>query len=211
MKFCNQCGNPINGEKFCTKCGAKVEPDFIPTTPTSPSAVPSAHKKSYKWIAAVAVLVVIVVAVIFIFTGRSYEKTVNSFINATVFDADAEKAMSLMPDELVDYIIDNDYDGDRDKMIDDYEDEYSSALESLEAMGTDLSNASYEIVEAEDATEEEVEEFNEDFRDAGIDIEIKEAKTVEVEMTMDINGNERTNSTNIDVGKIGRSWYIIEM
>lgn len=24
MAFCTQCGNPLNGEKFCTKCGAKV-------------------------------------------------------------------------------------------------------------------------------------------------------------------------------------------
>ncbi len=211
MKFCNQCGNQLNGEKFCTKCGAKVEPDFVQPKTLNMSAASVVTQKKYKWIvAAVAVLAVIVIAVL-LFKGRSYKKTVSSFMDATVFDPNAEKVISLLPDKLVDYIIEDDYDGDRDKMIADFEDEYGSMLETLENMEVDLSEASYKITETDDATESEVEEINNDFRDKGIDVEIKESKTVEVELKYTVKGKEQTRTTDIDLGKIGLSWYIITM
>lgn len=57
MTFCNQCGNPLNGEKFCTKCGAKA-PD-MPNETKSVGSSPSKHKRRGKLIPIVVLCVVI--------------------------------------------------------------------------------------------------------------------------------------------------------
>lgn len=208
MKFCNQCGKQLNGEKFCTRCGAKVEYNVV-QDPITGSAAVALTKETYKKPIAVAGVLALLVIVVFLFTGRGYKRTVKSFVNA-VIDGNVKKVMSLMPDELTDHIIEEEYDGDEDDMISDFEDNYSRVIGAIGE--TDLSNVSFEIIEAENYTKKEVKELNDDFDDDGIELKIKEAKKVEVMMKIKIDGEEKEGSTlTVHVGRIGRSWYVVEL
>lgn len=59
MTFCTQCGNPLNGDKFCTKCGAKVTD--MPNDAHTVSSVPTKQKRHGKLIP-IAVLSFIICA-----------------------------------------------------------------------------------------------------------------------------------------------------
>ena len=63
-----------------------------------------------------------------------------------------------------------------------------------------------------DATKEEIAEIQEDYDDEGIDVKIKDAKIITVELTINIPiyGSE-TDSEDFVVIKIGNSWYIDPM
>ena len=62
MTFCNQCGNPLNGEKFCTKCGAKA-PDAS-SSANSIDSSQSKHKKHGKLIPIMVLCIVICAGVV---------------------------------------------------------------------------------------------------------------------------------------------------
>ena len=59
MAFCNQCGNPLDGKKFCTKCGAKA-PD-ISNNSTLVDSMPSNRKPHGKFIPMLIIFAVICV------------------------------------------------------------------------------------------------------------------------------------------------------
>lgn len=62
MTFCNQCGNPLNGEKFCTKCGAKAPDASSSANPIDSSQ--SKHKKHGKLIPIMVLCIVICAGVV---------------------------------------------------------------------------------------------------------------------------------------------------
>ena len=206
MKFCANCGNQINGEKFCTKCGASVCSGSESSVHINNANKP---KKSVlgKLIVAIAVMGIIVVA-FFVLTGRSYEALIKDYVDASI-KGDAEKIISLMPDSFIDYIAEEEYDGNKDDMIFDLEDYLDDIVDKIEDYDIDISKISYEIVEVEDMENDDIDDLEDEYRRAKLDI--KEGKRLEVELKIPINGKEQTDSIYLDVVKIGRSWYIIDM
>ncbi len=203
MKYCINCGNQLNGEKFCPKCGAAVETE-TEKAPESTSVGGNGAIK--KVILGVAVIAVVVVACV-LFSGRSYKKVVKDYMKATI-KADSEKLVSLLPDSVVDCIIDDDYDGDRDEMMDDIDDTLDDIDEQLYSYGVKTSDISYKIKDAKDMPNDDIHDLEKEYRKAKI--KIKKAKKVEVEIT--IPQNDKKNSTTVEIGvaKIGRSWYLID-
>lgn len=208
MGFCNQCGNQLNGEKFCPHCGAKAEPELVQPPIYSASGKKPGGKR--KGIIMTAAVLVVAVAATFFLTGRGYKRTVNSFVKASI-DGDVKKIVSLLPGKVEDYIIEEEYDGDRDEFLSDSEEEVGGMHKELERLGVDKSDISFEIVKAEDFSEEDLEDLNDEFKSDGIDLNIKAAKEVTVKLKVLVSGQEQTNNISFDVGKIGRSWYIVEI
>lgn len=206
MKYCTNCGNELHGEKFCTKCGMKTGIDVAPAAVT-PLTVKKEKKFLGKFIAILVVLGIVITGFMLL-TSRSYEGLVKDYVKATI-NGDAEKIVSLMPDSLVDYIAEEEYDGDKKEMIYDIEDEFDDMVEQLEDYGVDLKTISYEILEVEEMDEDKIDDLCDEYRRA--ELKIKEGKELKVELKIPMDGQERTNSIYIDVVKIGRSWYLIGM
>lgn len=206
MRYCTNCGNELHGEKFCTKCGTKTGIDVAPEVVT-PLPVKKEKKFIGKLIMVLALLGISITAFMLL-TSRSYEALVKDYVKATM-NGDAEKIVSLMPDSLVDYIAEKEYEGDKKEMIFDLEDELDGMVEQLEDYGVDLKTISYEILEVEEMDEDEIDDLCDEYRRA--ELKIKEGKELKVELKIPMDGQERTNSIYIDVVKIGRSWYLIGM
>ncbi len=207
MRFCNRCGNQLGGEKFCTKCGTRVEVEVMQG---SFAATAAPRRKALFAAIGIAVVgaVVVIALCLFLFSGRSYEKTVDSYIEALV-DGDIDKWLSLWPDECIDYIVVTEYDGDRNAMINDLKKSYYESSSESDEFNVDLSDIDFEITYTEDYTDDEIADFIGLLRKDGVNIEIEEAKYVYIDLKTNVDGEEETRPLNITVGKIGRSWYIL--
>ncbi len=140
--------------------------------------------------------------------ASSYERVVDTYIQAS-FEGDAKKILSLMPDSFVDCVVEEEFEGDKEEMIYELEDMLDELVDMLEEYEIDLKTISYEIVYVQDMEFDDIDDIEDEYRKA--DLDIKEGKEVKVELKIPINGEERTNSMYIDIVKIGTSWYLIGM
>lgn len=206
--FCGKCGaeNQDNAE-FCSNCGAKLNKVVKPNT--AAVSLPDKNNKNRKVgiIAVAAAAVVIIILGIFLFGGRSYKATIKKYINAT-FDADGEELFSLIPDKMVDYMLEQDgYDRrDLDDIYDQIDDELEDQIDSLDSYLGEGWKADYEILFAEDIKGSELDDIKDSYEDA--DVKVSAAKEVEVEFTVMMDETEITNSMDVSLIKVGRSWYL---
>lgn len=204
MAFCTNCGTEVNGAAFCTNCGAPM-PETT-ETPDMPASAPV--KKSPKGLGKIiAILAVlgIVLAGVFLLMPRSYEAVVKDYVKAS-YRGDAKKLASLIPDFVVEYVVEERYDGDKEEWLEYLEESRGEVLERLEDEGADLKNISYKITEEEALTEENLEIFA-DFYEVS-DLEIKEGKDITVEVTIHTDDDDIIHTLWLQVVKIGRSWYL---
>lgn len=222
--FCKYCGeNNVDGAKFCKNCGkplmttssadgtaAGYNPEMTPGyTPTSQQN----HKKT-GIIAIVAIVAAVLIAVAVIFSifhavkGRSPEKTIDQLVTS-LFKLDADGIIDTFPKEAVNKL----------KEEGNWDDEYDNLVSGIESIAQSVGDyvdleelCSYKITETKDATKEEIAEIQEDYDDEGIDVKIKDAKIITVELTINIPiyGSE-TDSEDFVVIKIGNSWYLDPM
>lgn len=202
--FCGKCGaqNADNAE-FCANCGAKLKKN-APTTAATIS-VPNQNDKNRKVgmvAVAVAVVVVIILGVV-LFGGRSYKATVEKFADA-LSDANAEAIFDLLPEKMIDYALEqNGYDSDDlDDLIDDVQDQ----LDSLDSYLDEGWKISYEILDTEDIKGDDLDDIKDAYEDA--DVKVSAAKDVEIKITVKIDETETSDSVNVSLIKVGRSWYL---
>ena len=148
------------------------------------------------------VIILVISVVIFLFTGRSYEKVIDEYMKAAL-DGDAEKVMSLMPKEDVEFLALVNYDGEEDELFYEMQDELSSLASELESKHIDKDKIRYTIEEELDM---DVDSLIKAMNDEGIDLNIKEAKSVSIKVRIPTLGSKEVMLT---VGKVGRSWYIL--
>ena len=210
MPFCGKCGAPLNGEETCPNCGAKTE--STPLVAGGAAAINSPKKTGGKRrIAIIAVVIaVIAIAVIsgaFLLPGRSYESTVEKFVDAQ-FSADMESAINLMPKKFIDYQMEQDgYDSeDFDEVVDDLNGQIQDQLDSFDQHLGEGWKISHEIVDAGEIDREELERTKDAYADIGI--KVSAAKTAEVEITITADETEVSNTLEIPLVKVGRSWYL---
>lgn len=206
--FCGKCGakNADNAE-FCTNCGAKLNKSA--STKMDAVSVSNQNDKNRKvGIIAVAVVVVLVVIIgIFLFGGRSYKSTVEKFVDAE-FDANAEAIFDLMPEKMIDYGLEQDgYDSDDlDGLIDNLNEELQDQLDSLDDYLGEGWKTSYKILNTEDIKGDDLDDIKDAYEDA--DVKVSAAKNVEAELTVTSNETESSNTLEISLIKVGRSWYL---
>lgn len=206
--FCGKCGTKnADDAQFCTGCGAKLNGEQLVKNSTT-VAVNSNDKNRKVGMIAVAVIAVVVIALIIaLFGGRSYKATVEKFVNAQ-FDADAEAIFELIPEKMITYVLEEEgYDDDElDEFIEEGNEELQDQLDDIERyLGEDWT-VSHEILTVEDVTGDELDDLKDDYED--IDIKVSAAKTVEVELTVKAGETETSDSLDISLIKVGRSWYL---
>ena len=206
--FCGKCGakNADNVE-FCTNCGAKLSKGTVPKT--TAAAVTNQDDKNRKvgMIAVGIAAVAVVIFCIFLFGGRSYKATIEKFVDAQ-FDANAEAIFDLMPAKMIDYALEQDgYDADDlDDLIDDANEDLQDQLDSLDRYLGEGWKVTYEIVDEEDVKGDDLDDIKDAYEDA--DVKVSAAKNVEIELTVTADETESSNSLDVSVIKVGRSWYL---
>lgn len=208
--FCVNCGARIaDDSKFCPECGAILNGGQVINN-SMPGIKNTKNKNKKVGVIAVAVVAIAVIALIIgLFGGgRGYKSTVNKFLDAE-FSANAAAIVRLLPDEVIDYILEEEgYDDDELKLfIEDMDEEIEDELDYLEKyLGEDFS-VSWEILSVDAVTGRDMKNLKDDYED-NFDIEISAAKIVEVELTIEVEDIETSNTMEIGVIKVGRSWYL---
>lgn len=206
--FCGKCGTKnADGATFCTGCGAKLNGEQTAKSGTSIAVNPNDKNRKVGIIAVAVVAVIISGLIIALFGGRSYKATVEKFVNAQ-FDADAEAIVELIPEKMIVYALEEEgYDDDEiDKLIDEANEELQDQLDYIDKYLGEGWTVSYKILDVEDVTGDDLDDLKDDYED--IDIKVAAAKTVEVELTVKAGETESSNSLDISVIKVGRSWYL---
>ena len=213
--FCGKCGTENSCDAgFCANCGAKLNRKNE-TQESYVSVVSQSDKNRKIGIIAVAVVIIAVVASLFflfggIFGGRSYEATVQQFIDCQ-FNGNVEGILELMPEKMITYAMEHDeYDSnDIDDLIDELDEQLHSQLDTLDNYLGEGWKASHEIVSVENVIGSELNDIKDAYSDA--DVEVSEAKNVEVEITVMADETEVSNSLDVAVVKVGNSWYLDAM
>lgn len=206
--FCGKCGaQTADNAEFCTNCGAKLKKN-APTTAETVS-VPNQNDKNRKvgMIAVAVAVVVIIILGVVLFGGRSYKATVKKYVDAQ-FDANAEAVFDLMPEKMIDYMLEQDEKDpdDLDDMIDDLNETLQDQLDYLDRSLGEGWKISYEIIDTEDIKGDDLDDIKDAYEDA--DVKVSAAKDVEIEITVKADETESSNSLDVSLVKVGRSWYI---
>lgn len=219
--YCGKCGtqNPDNAA-FCKKCGTQLNVQKkapVNSNAKAPSKAQSQpqHKhlatktKSHqnKTIGMIAVAVIVLIAAIVLFGGRNYKSTVNKYVKAQ-FDVDAATIFQLIPDDMMDYMLEDDgYDrDDLNDLIEEANDSIQDQIDSIESyLGKDW-KFSYKIINAESIKGDDLKDLKKEYKKMGVSISA--AKTAEIELTVKAGETETSNSMEISLIKVGRSWYL---
>lgn len=201
--FCGKCGtkNEDNAE-FCRNCGAKLKNSTITTMSTQDD-----KNRKVGMIAVAIAAVAIIILGIFLFGGRSYKSTVKKFVDAQ-FDGNAEVIFDLLPKKIIDYALEQEgYDSDDlDELIADANEELQEQMDSLDSYLGEGWEVSYEILDDVNVNGDDLEDIKDGYEDA--DIKVSAAKNVEIEVTVTAGETESSNTQDISLIKVGRSWYI---
>lgn len=206
--YCGKCGaQNADDADFCANSGAKLKKS-APTTATTVS-VPNQNDKNRKvgMIAVAIAAVIVVILGVFLFGGRSYKVTVEKYVDASM-DANAKAIVDLIPKKVMDYALEQDgYDSsDLDDLISDLDEQLQDQMDSIDSYLGEGWKVSYEILSEEDIKGDDLKDIKDAYEDA--DVEVSAAKNVEVELTVTADETESSNSLDISLVKIGRSWYL---
>lgn len=135
------------------------------------------------------------------------EAVVEKFMDCLI-DADAKGMFDLVPDAVLEYAMEQDdmSKSDFDDQVGELSDMLQESYDYVEEMTGEKLKMSYEITDSYEMDEDEVADLQEDYDDA--DVEIEEAKVFEVDFTMEVAGEEQTQSLEIVVIKVDGKWYV---
>ena len=205
--YCGKCGAKNEpGAAFCGACGAPLEASTPAGAPVIEGEPVSAKKIGIAAVA--AVVVVLVIAAVSLLGGRSDTATAERFFDA-VFNADAEAIVDLIPPDLIEAAIEESgY--SRAEVEEEFQQmasEMSYALGALDSLGDGV-DISYNAVDSEEMDPDQLRYLQEQY-DA-LHVDVSDARTVEVELRVQMRSMGLDESTTIDIPviQVGRSWYI---
>lgn len=235
--YCTKCGTEIpDSAKVCPRCGYPVrtrqgadsnrtggrQPSEEYQPPENDGTVYETTEQTSRrthlrnrliGMGAVAVVVIAVAAAVLRLTGVGFEQPVKRFITGC-FEGDFEQVLEAVPDQVVGYVI--------DKMglqnVDAFVGTMNGFLQkSLDEAGNLLGenwDYSYEIVEENDFSQEEIQNFNQKMDAIGLEeLQADEGKSIRVEVRLESEDGENSeeNTTIVDVVKIGGRWYLANL
>ena len=138
-------------------------------------------------------------------SGKTPESVAEKYMEAAL-DADFEKIMDLVHKDVINNGMEAEGmdEDDLQELIDEHNEDLNDVLAELEEEDVKLT---YEIVDTEALDKEMVESGKEYYEDE-YDVEITDAKCVEIEITIEVDGDAETETLDIYVVKIGGSWYL---
>lgn len=175
---------------------------------TSPINADSNTKNRKVGIITVAgMAVVLMIAAISLFGGRSYKATVEQYLNAQ-FEVDSETILKLLPKEMLAFVLESEgYDEkEQDQLIDKLNETIQVQVDSFERYFGEDWKVSFEILDTQDVSGGELEALKKDYGD--INVKVSAAKTVSVRFTVTADEKKNSNTMDVSVIKVGRSWYL---
>ena len=191
--LCKKCGteNP-DGAKYCSKCGKALNEKS------------TAKKNREKGIVLALCVIVAVVLLVYTLGGRSYKKTIDTFVTSQ-FAVDAQSIVELLPEKVLDKELEE-TGYSKTELVEETNDSLKKQVDSLDQSLGDDWKLSYKMTNVEDVTDDDLDDLKSNYED--INVKVSAAKTVEVEFTLKGDETEVSNSLEISVIKVDRSWYL---
>ena len=170
-----------------------------------PGMAPPKKRGKLKFVViGIAILLAAILAV-FLLTGKSIEeKMLDQFVAASV-NGDAEQVLDLFPQKMVDYLVMEECDGDRELFMYTLQNELDEWIYGQEEDNIDMSNISYEIISVEKMNEDEIEEIEEMYSE--LRLRFEEIRLVEVEFSY----GRDTERGSIGICKADGDWGVIPL
>ena len=191
--LCKKCGteNP-DGAKYCSKCGKALNEKS------------TAKKNREKGIVLAVCVIVAVVLLVYTLGGRSYKKTIDTFVTSQ-FAVDAQSIVELLPEKVLDKELEE-TGYSKTELVEETNDSLKKQVDSLDQSLGDDWKLSYKMTNVEDVTDDDLDDLKSNYED--INVKVSAAKTVEVEFTLKGDETEISNSLEVSVIKVDRSWYL---
>lgn len=191
--LCKKCGteNP-DGARYCSKCGKALNEK-------------AAVKKGSEKEKSIALCVVVaIILLVYTLGGRSYKKTIDTFVTSQ-FAVDAQSIIELLPEKVVDKALEE-TGYNKTELVNEANDSLRKQVDYLDQSLGDDWKLSYEMTNVEDVTGDDLDDLKSNYED--INVKVSAAKTVEVEFTLKGDETEVSNSLEVSVIKVDRSWYL---
>lgn len=206
MEYCKRCGAKIDQKTgCCVSCGLHVS-DY------------SKKKKNpaLKIIIALVVIVVLFLGVKSIINlvsskfdvapNDEYMEVVEELMDAVYVDTDVEKFVSLMPEAIVQEMIDENFDGDEAA----FEARMQEVYTELEGMTADEGSVTWEINEELDMVGVQLDHYEELLEEeTGVAIKLRSAKALDLTVSYTANGEPMEESMYVLLGLIDGEWYLV--
>ena len=191
--LCKKCGteNP-DGAKYCSKCGKALNEKS------------TAKKNREKGIVLALCVIVAVVLLVYTLGGRSYKKTIDTFVTSQ-FAVDAQSIVELLPEKVLDKELEE-TGYSKTELLEETNDSLKKQVDYINQYLGDDWKLSYKMTNVEDVTGDDLNDLKSNYED--INVKVSAAKTVEVEFTLKGDETEISNSLEVSVIKVDRSWYL---
>lgn len=191
--LCKKCGteNP-DGAKYCSKCGKALNEKS------------TAKKNREKGIVLALCVIVAVVLLVYTLGGRSYKKTIDTFVTSQ-FAVDAQSIVELLPEKVLDKELEE-TGYSKTELVEETNDSLKKQVDYIDQYLGDDWKLSYKMTNVEDVTGDDLNDLKSNYED--INVKVSVAKTVEVEFTLKGDETEISNSLEVSVIKVDRSWYL---
>ena len=191
--LCKKCGteNP-DGAKYCGKCGKALNEKS------------TAKKNREKGIVLALCVIVAVVLLVYTLGGRSYKKTIDTFVTSQ-FAVDAQSIVELLPEKVLDKELEE-TGYSKTELVEETNDSLKKQVDYIDQYLGDDWKLSYKMTNVEDVTGDDLNDLKSNYED--INVKVSAAKTVEVEFTLKGDETEISNSLEVSVIKVDRSWYL---
>lgn len=191
--LCKKCGteNP-DGAKYCSKCGKALNEKS------------TAKKNREKGIVLALCVIVAVVLLVYTLGGRSYKKTIDTFVTSQ-FAVDAQSIVELLPEKVLDKELEE-TGYSKTELVEETKDSLKKQVDYIDQYLGDDWKLSYKMTNVEDVTGDDLNDLKSNYED--INVKVSAAKTVEVEFTLKGDETEISNSLEVSVIKVDRSWYL---
>lgn len=205
-KACRQVGTLYlrdrNGEESAELTQAVADAQACAEKQAALQAELARHNTSEnrRGIAILSAAVVIVLLLCVLLSGRSCNTLVKKYMDAS-FGGDSKAVIALMPDKLIDYVVDEQYDGKKADFIAAVEKQVNNSQLAL------VEDYRYEITNQTDMDKADLEYYEDLYDEAGL--KLNAGRTLNLTVTMTINGTEHSTNLALTAVKAGGSWCIL--
>ncbi|MGO5096241.1 zinc ribbon domain-containing protein [Agathobaculum sp. LCP25S3_E8] len=205
--YCGNCGTKNDDTAaFCQACGSPLT--AAPGANAGAAAMSQRQADRKKGIIAVVAAVVVIALVGWLlFGGRGYKATVEKFFEACM-DGDVQGVLELIPNDVIESTMESQgFDkGDMQNFVNQAENELKGMLAIGGAIAGNM-DLNIDITGEDDITGEQLKTLQTEYKDK-YNVKVKEAKTVNVNVSLDSGILSGAQDLEIPVIKVGRSWYL---
>ena len=205
--------------EYCKNCGAKIDPQ------TGCCMNCGLHVNDYtkKKKNPVLKIIIALVAVVLLFLGvksvinlvssktdvatdDGYLELVEELMDAVYVEKDVAKFVSLMPEAVVQQMIDENFDGDEAA----FEARMQEVYTEVEGMTVDAGTVSWEINEELDVVGVQLDHYEELLKEeTGVSIKLRSAKALDLTVSYTVNGEPKEENMYVLLGLIDGEWYLV--